>query len=66
LKKIFSSLSSDGGFDHHDMFFTDGSCPPDHILKQFLHIVENMDGAAAIHCKAGLGMDSIWLFLEFK
>lgn len=55
-KKIYpASRFTDGGFDHHDMFFTDGSCPPDHILKQFLHIVENMDGAAAIHCKAGLG-----------
>ncbi|CAG5108445.1 Oidioi.mRNA.OKI2018_I69.chr1.g3799.t1.cds [Oikopleura dioica] len=55
-KKIYPAQRfTDGGFEHHDMFFTDGSCPPDHILKRFLEVVENMNGAAAIHCKAGLG-----------
>ena len=45
----------DGGFDHIDMFFPDGSCPPEHILTQFLSLAESRQGALAVHCKAGLG-----------
>ena len=41
----------DAGFDHHDLFFVDGSTPSDVILKRFLDICENTDGAVAVHCK---------------
>uniref|UniRef100_A0A0A9XU25 protein-tyrosine-phosphatase n=1 Tax=Lygus hesperus TaxID=30085 RepID=A0A0A9XU25_LYGHE len=43
------------GIDHYDLIFPDGSTPPDDILNDFLEIVENTEGATAVHCKAGLG-----------
>lgn len=43
------------GFGHHELFFVDGSIPPDYILAQFLDICERTKGALAVHCKAGLG-----------
>ena len=43
------------GFDHKDLFFTDGSVPSDEILQTFLEICEEAPGAIAVHCKAGLG-----------
>ncbi|XP_070598899.1 dual specificity protein phosphatase CDC14B isoform X3 [Erythrolamprus reginae] len=45
----------DAGFDHYDLFFADGSIPNDAIIKAFLNICENAEGAIAVHCKAGLG-----------
>uniref|UniRef100_A0A2K5JJQ3 Cell division cycle 14C n=1 Tax=Colobus angolensis palliatus TaxID=336983 RepID=A0A2K5JJQ3_COLAP len=45
----------DAGFDHHNLFFADGSTPTDAIVKEFLDICENAEGAIAVHCKAGLG-----------
>jgi cell division cycle 14 len=55
-KKIYpANRFTDAGFNHYDLFFTDGSCPPQHILRRFLEITENMNGASAVHCKAGLG-----------
>ncbi len=45
---------------HDDLFFVDGSTPPDEIVNDFFKVtdahfaVEN-PGAIAIHCKAGLG-----------
>ncbi len=44
-----------GGVKHVDLYFPDGSIPPDDIWEQFLNIVEKEPGAIAIHCKAGLG-----------
>ncbi|XP_040844798.1 dual specificity protein phosphatase CDC14B isoform X3 [Ochotona curzoniae] len=46
---------TDAGFDHHDLFFADGSTPTEAIVKEFLDICENAEGAVAVHCKAGLG-----------
>ncbi|KAJ1525743.1 hypothetical protein ONE63_008951 [Megalurothrips usitatus] len=55
-KKIYDANDfSNAGFDHRDLFFLDGSVPSDHILNQFLNIVESTKGAVAVHCKAGLG-----------
>lgn len=55
-KKIYdANRFSEGGFDHKDLFFVDGSVPSDNILKQFLCISESAQGAIAVHCKAGLG-----------
>merc|ERR1739838_168740 len=55
-KKLYEARRfQDAGFDHHDLFFIDGSCPSDAILQKFLTICENSDGAIAVHCKAGLG-----------
>ncbi|XP_027406061.1 dual specificity protein phosphatase CDC14B isoform X4 [Bos indicus x Bos taurus] len=46
---------TNAGFDHYDLFFADGSTPTDAIVKEFLDICENAEGAIAVHCKAGLG-----------
>ncbi|XP_069083862.1 dual specificity protein phosphatase CDC14B isoform X5 [Pleurodeles waltl] len=46
---------TDANFEHHDLFFVDGSTPTDAIVKRFLNICENAGGAIAVHCKAGLG-----------
>jgi cell division cycle 14 len=43
------------GIKHMELYFTDGSCPADDIVEDFLKAVENEKGAVAIHCKAGLG-----------
>jgi cell division cycle 14 len=45
---------------HDDLFFVDGSTPPDEIVNDFFKITESHfstenPGAIAIHCKAGLG-----------
>ncbi|XP_054836507.1 dual specificity protein phosphatase CDC14A isoform X3 [Eublepharis macularius] len=55
-KKIYEAKRfTDGGFEHYDLFFIDGSTPSDNILRRFLNICENAEGAIAVHCKAGLG-----------
>lgn len=55
-KKIYDAKRfTDAGFEHYDLFFVDGSTPSDSIVKRFLTICENEEGAIAVHCKAGLG-----------
>jgi len=55
-KKIYDCKRfTNAGFQHEDLFFIDGSTPPDSILKRFLDICEATPGAVAVHCKAGLG-----------
>jgi cell division cycle 14 len=48
------------GIAHNDLFFVDGSNPPDKIVKEYFKVIEPHfakpnSGAVAIHCKAGLG-----------
>eukprot|EP00249_Psilotum_nudum_P021677 c28198_g1_i2 orf=1171-2874(-) len=47
------------GFSHYDLYFPDGSCPPERIVQRFLEIVEGSPGAVAVHCKAGLGRTGV-------
>ncbi|KAI8508959.1 Dual specificity protein phosphatase cdc14a [Branchiostoma belcheri] len=55
-KKIYDARRfTDAGFDHYDLFFVDGSTPSDSIVRRFIQICENAEGAIAVHCKAGLG-----------
>ena len=55
-KKIYDAKRFvKGGFQHEDLFFTDGSTPSDEILQKFLEICEKAPGGIAVHCKAGLG-----------
>lgn len=65
-KKMYNAKRFvDAGFEHHDLFFIDGSCPSEDILQRFLNIAESrlkpefgskeIGGVLAIHCKAGLG-----------
>uniref|UniRef100_A0A6S9SCY9 protein-tyrosine-phosphatase n=2 Tax=Chrysotila carterae TaxID=13221 RepID=A0A6S9SCY9_CHRCT len=60
----------DAGFNHYDLYFPDGSNPPDAIIKRFLDIAEAEPGALAIHCKAGLGrtgtLISLYIMKHFK
>ncbi len=37
-----------------ELYFTDGSCPEDDIIEDFLNAVENEKGAIAVHCKVKL------------
>uniref|UniRef100_A0A3Q3VZ04 protein-tyrosine-phosphatase n=1 Tax=Mola mola TaxID=94237 RepID=A0A3Q3VZ04_MOLML len=55
-KKMYDARRfTEVGFEHHDLFFVDGSTPNDSIVRKFLNICENAEGAIAVHCKAGLG-----------
>ncbi|XP_012773533.1 dual specificity protein phosphatase CDC14B isoform X5 [Maylandia zebra] len=55
-KKMYDARRfTDSGFEHQDLFFVDGSTPNDSIVRTFLNICENAEGAIAVHCKAGLG-----------
>lgn len=45
----------DNGILHYDLYFPDGSCPSEDQVKEFIQIVNNYQGAVAVHCKAGLG-----------
>ncbi|KAI8805505.1 dual specificity protein phosphatase [Cladochytrium replicatum] len=45
----------DAGVNHIEMYFPDGTTPPDGILKRFLDLCESRPGPIAVHCKAGLG-----------
>lgn len=51
-KKIYDARRfTDAGFSHCDLFFVDGSTPSDGIVRRFLNLCENTDGAVAVHCK---------------
>jgi len=55
-KKHFTAAN----INHNDLFFIDGSTPPDHVVSDFMKVVdghfkEKDAGAIGIHCKAGLG-----------
>uniref|UniRef100_A0A3Q4C027 protein-tyrosine-phosphatase n=1 Tax=Mola mola TaxID=94237 RepID=A0A3Q4C027_MOLML len=55
-RKLYDSRRfEDAGFEHHDLFFQDGTTPSDLIIRRFLHMCESTKGAVAVHCKAGLG-----------
>jgi cell division cycle 14 len=42
------------GFKHTEMYFLDGSTPPEEIRKAWLDLIECPD-VVGLHCKAGLG-----------
>ena len=51
-KKIYDAARfKNAGFEHYDMYFIDGSCPSDDIMREFLRVCENTEGAIAVHCK---------------
>ncbi len=55
-KKYYDSASfTKQGIDHMDLYFLDGSNPPEHLLARFIQKSEATPGAVAVHCKAGLG-----------
>lgn len=51
-KKIYEGQRfTDAEFEHHDLFFVDGTTPSDLLIRRFLHIWESAK-AVAVHCKA--------------
>lgn len=42
------------GFEHHELFFLDGSAPSDIIVDKFNKISEETKGAVAVHCKGNV------------
>ncbi|KAJ3345770.1 Dual specificity protein phosphatase cdc14a [Entophlyctis luteolus] len=54
-KTYDKSKFCDAGLSHIEMYFPDGTTPPDGILKRFLDLCESTPGVIAVHCKAGLG-----------
>ena len=50
---------ADAGFRHYEMYFPDGTCPTEAIMRRFLSTVESEPGAVAVHCKAGLGRTGV-------
>lgn len=64
----------ENNIEHNDLFFIDGSTPPDNIVDGFFqmtteHFSRKNAGAIAIHCKAGLGrtgtLIGLWAMQEF-
>jgi len=43
------------GIEHYDLYFVDGTAPPQPIVEKFLEVVETVPGVIAVHCKQGLG-----------
>ncbi|OHT12135.1 Protein-tyrosine phosphatase containing protein [Tritrichomonas foetus] len=53
------------GFKFTELFFEDGTTPPEHILKRFLELMQS-DDVIALHCKAGLGRTFVDFDQNFK
>lgn len=48
----------DRGIRHEELYFDDGTNPTDEIVRKFINLADEvveMNGAVAVHCKAGLG-----------
>ena len=61
---------TNAGIAHHDMYFPDGTCPSEAILRRFLELADTEEGAFAVHCKAGLGRTGVlicsWMMKEWR
>ncbi|KAK9810687.1 hypothetical protein WJX73_010715 [Symbiochloris irregularis] len=56
-----SNRFTNGGFNHYELYFPDGTTPSEAILNMFLRVAESEPGALAVHCKAGLGRTGLLL-----
>lgn len=62
-RKLYDSKRfEDAGFEHHDLFFLDGTTPSDIITRRFLHVCESTEGAVAVHCKGRSGLVCVLIF----
>mmetsp|Transcript_47807 Transcript_47807/g.88970 ORF Transcript_47807/g.88970 Transcript_47807/m.88970 type:complete len:663 (-) Transcript_47807:447-2435(-) len=59
-KKLYDKRRfTDGGFRLHELYFPDGSCPSEAILRRFIELAEAEPGVLSVHCKAGLGRTGV-------
>lgn len=70
-KKMYEKRRfTDNGIAHHDLYFPDGTCPTEAILRRFLELADAEEGAFAVHCKAGLGRTGVlicsWMMKEWR
>ena len=65
----------ENGIEHNDLFFIDGSTPPDSIVQRWMELCDDHfsnpnAGAIAVHCKAGLGrtgtLIGIWAMKHYQ
>lgn len=54
-EKYDTKSLEDAGFKVHALPFPDGGSPSEDLVDPFLEIMENAQGAVAVHCLAGLG-----------
>ena len=43
------------GVSHNDLYYEDGGIPTKAIIKKFMRVVDQCEGAVGVHCRAGLG-----------
>ena len=63
-KRHFTDL----GMEHAEMYFDDGTCPTDEIVRDFIdRSIEQIEQGkkVAVHCKAGLGRTGVLIGGEF-
>ncbi|WVQ82894.1 hypothetical protein IAT38_005030 [Cryptococcus sp. DSM 104549] len=62
----------DLGIEHVEMYFDDGTNPPDSIVREFIRLaedtIEKQGKKVAVHCKAGLGRTGVLIgaYLIYK
>ena len=55
-KKCYDKRTfTDAGIKHCDLYYPDGTCPPESHARRWMEMIEAEQGMTAIHCKAGLG-----------
>ncbi|KAL7420425.1 cell division control protein 14 [Cryptotrichosporon argae] len=64
-------LFVDRGMDHVDLYFDDGTCPNDAIVREFIRLADTYLASGkkvAVHCKAGLGRTGVLIgaYLIYK
>lgn len=55
-----------GGFQHHHLYFLDGTAPSDIITHRFLNICDSSQGALAVHCKGDTCCPSVCLTVHLS
>lgn len=55
----------DAGIKHTELYFPDGSIPPDRVIEKFFDILDEEGSVVAVHCKAGLGRAFVYYIFYF-
>ena len=51
---------TDAGFRHYELYFPDGSCPPDNLTAKFMDIAERESGPQLHLCRPNLVLTAVW------